>query len=67
MVGIPLTRRELMILGTLGPAGALLPKYALSAAGDVLTVRVATDLNTLDPLNMVTRNDLTWRRRYSAA
>ena len=58
MVGIPLTRRELMILGTLGPAGALLPKYALSAAGDVLTVRVETDLNSLDPINMVTRNDL---------
>ena len=58
MIGFPLTRRDLVRAGALAPAGAALWPYELSAAGNVLTVRVETDLNTLDPINMVTRNDL---------
>ena len=58
MIGFPLTRRDLVRAGALATTGAALWPYELSAAGNVLTVRVETDLNTLDPINMVTRNDL---------
>src|SRR5262245_30842988 len=59
MVGFPLTRRELLIGGgALTAAGAAVWPHRLSAAGNVLTVRVETDLNTLDPFAAVTRNDL---------
>lgn len=54
----PMTRRDVFRLAAAVSATVVAPRFAISADGRKLAIRTETDINTLDPMNIVTANDL---------